>query len=290
MKSIIAVDLGGTKIRIGKVQANQITGRCSRAVPATDSAAVVVNEMIGAIETLCDGEVAAIGIGVPSVVDVERGIVYAVQNIPSWKEVHLKEILEKSFRVPVHVNNDANCFALGECHFGKGRQFRHIVGLTIGTGLGGGIIIDRRLYNGSNCGAGEIGMIPYKGQIIEYYCSGQFFARECGMSGEIVFERASAGDAEAIRAYENFGNEMAHAIVTALYAYDPQIIILGGSVSRAFEFFRKTMMEKVASSFAYQHALEKLIIEVSDLPDIALLGAAALHLDALEKSPNESSL
>ena len=284
MKSIIAVDLGGTKILAGKVIDNEITERSSRTVPVTDNDQIVVKEISGAIEPLFNSEVTAIGIGVPSVVDVDRGIVYTVQNIPSWKEVHLKNILENRFGVPVHVNNDANCFALGECYFGKGRSYRDIVGLTIGTGLGGGIILDRRLYSGSNCGAGEIGMIPYRGEIIEYFCSGQFFTRECGVSGEVVFERATAGDPHAVRAYENFAAEMAHAIVIALYAYDPQIIILGGSVSRAFPFFKKTMMEKIASIFAYQHALDRLVIEASDHPDIALLGAAALHLDALEKS------
>jgi len=283
--SIIAVDLGGTNLRVGKVQNNTVTQRCQRAVPATDSDEVVLKELIGAIETMFDSDVAAIGIGVPSVVDVEHGIVYDVQNIPSWKEVYLKEALERDFRVPVHVNNDANCFALGECHFGKGKEFRHIVGLTIGTGLGGGIIIDRRLYNGSNCGAGEIGTIPYKEQTIEYYCSGQFFTRECGVGGETVFERATAGDPTAIQAYETFGYEMAHAVMTALYAFDPQIVILGGSVSKAFRFFKKTMMEKLVASFAYQHALRRLVIEASELPDIALLGAAALHLDAIGGSP-----
>ena len=237
-----------------------------------------------------DNDAGAIGIGVPSVVDVERGIVYVVQNIPSWKEVHLKERLENVFRVPVHVNNDANCFALGECHFGKGRGFRHIVGLTIGTGLGSGVIIDRRLYSGSNCGAGEIGTIPYKEQTIEYYCSGQFFTREYGISGEILFGRANKGDETALRAYEAFGSELAHAILTVLYAYDPEILILGGSVSRAFRFFRQSLMKNLAASFAYQHALTRLVIETTELPDIALLGAAALHLDALEKSSHDASL
>lgn len=281
--AIIAVDLGGTSLRVGKVQNNAITRRTVRAVPTTDNDEVVLNELIGAIQTIFDKDVVAIGIGVPSVVDVDRGIVYTVQNIPSWKEVHLKEKLENKFHVTVHVNNDANCFALGECHFGKGRGFHHIVGLTIGTGLGGGIIIDRRLYNGSNCGAGEIGTIPYKEQTIEYYCSGQFFTRECGVSGEVVFERANAGDPAAIRAYENFGFEMGHALMVALYAYDPEIVILGGSVSRAFPFFKQTMMEKLTSTFAYQHALARLVVEMSELPEIALLGAAALHLDAMEK-------
>jgi glucokinase len=289
MKSIIAADLGGTKLRIGKVEGSSVRQQVERPVPSTDREELVLQEFIDAIRNIFDSDVEAIGIGVPSVVDVVKGIVYSVQNIPSWKEVHLKEILEKEFHVPVYVNNDANCFALGECHFGKGRGYRDIVGLTIGTGLGAGIIINRRLYNGSNCGAGEIGMIPYKGQIIEYYCSGQFFTRECGMSGQAVYERALSGDAAAVKAYESFGREMAFGIVTALYAYDPEIIIFGGSVSKAFSLFRKSMMETVASLFAYSHALERLVIETSGLSDTALMGAAALHLDALEKLPDESA-
>jgi glucokinase len=282
-RAMIGIDLGGTNMRVCNVQDNTIVRRHSRAVPNTDSDEVVLQEIIDAVKTVFDDEVAAIGIGVPSLVDVERGIVYAVTNIPSWKEVHLKERMEKVFPVPVHVNNDANCFALAECHFGKGREYRHIVGIVIGTGLGSGIIIDRRLYSGANCGAGEIGTIPYKGETVEYYCSGQFFTRELGVRGEVVFENATNGDAAAIQAYEKFGNEMAHAVMTALYAYDPEIIILGGSVSKAFPFWKNAMMKKMSSTFAYQHALQRLAIEVSDLPDIAVLGAAALHLDALEK-------
>ena len=284
MKSILAVDLGGTKIRLGKVSKDGVAEQLSRAVPVSDDSQVVVNELTNGIESLMSGDIIAIGIGVPSVVDVDRGIVYNVQNIPAWKEVHLKDILERQFSVPVHVNNDANCFVLGESYFGKGQNFRNIVGLTIGTGLGGGIIINRQLYSGWNCGAGEIGMIPYRGQILEYYCSGQFFVRECGMAGEQVFERANSGDPDAIRLYEEFGREMALAIVTALYAYDPEIIILGGSVSRAFRFFQQPMMERVASLFAYPHALARLTVENSELADVALLGAAALHLDAVEKN------
>lgn len=283
--SIIAVDLGGTKLRAGRIHANDIADTAQRPVPATDQEEVVLQELITAIRSLFDKTVAAIGIGVPSVVDVDRGIVYAVQNIPSWKEVHLKERLEKEFSVPVHVNNDANCFALGECHFGKGRGFRNIVGITLGTGLGAGIIIDRRLYSGTNCGAGEIGTIPYKEETIETYSSGQFFPKQYGVSGEVLFERAVAGNAEALQAYAAYGEELAQAMLIALYAYDPEIVILGGSVSRAFRFFHAAMMEQLTRLFAYQHALKRLVIEPSELADSPLMGAAALHLDALEKLP-----
>jgi glucokinase len=280
---ILAVDLGGTNLRVGKIQKQAIIDRVSRPVPVTDQPEVVLNALTDAIRSLFDQNVAAIGIGVPSVVDVDRGIVYDVTNIPSWKEVHLKDALEKSFNVPAYVNNDANCFALGEFHYGKGRGFRNMVGIILGTGLGSGIIIDRRLYSGTNCGAGEIGTIPHKDQTVEYYASGAFFARECGMSGEVVFEQARAGDPAALRAYDRFGAEVAHAVMIALYAYDPEIVIFGGSVSKAFSLFRNAMMEKLLSTFAYQHALKRLILETSELPDVAMLGAAGLYLDALEK-------
>jgi glucokinase len=281
--SIAAVDLGGTKILAGKIQNNTVAARAVRPVPATDSDEIVLQEIIIALRTVYGPDVAAIGIGVPSVVDVERGIVYAVQNIPSWEEVHLKDRLEKEFHIPVYVNNDANCFALGEYHYGKGRNYKDMVGMVLGTGLGAGIIIDGRLYNGSNCGAGEIGTIPYKGEMIESFASGQFFSRTCGVSGEIVFQRANSGDPAAIRAYEEYGRELAFAIQVALYAYDPEIIVLGGSVSKAFRLFEKSMRQELESSFAYQHALKRLVIEPSELPDVALFGAAGLHLDALEK-------
>ncbi len=281
--AIVGIDLGGTNIRSGKVRNDTIVKSYSSGISSQESEEVVVKEVISAIDKVFDAEIAGIGIGVPSLVDVEKGIVYAVQNIPSWKEVPLKEILEAHFKVPVYVNNDANCFALGECHFGKGRDFHHIIGITLGTGLGAGIIIDRRLYSGANCGAGEIGTIPYKEQTVEYYCSGQFFSRNYGVSGRVLYERAQKGDSNALHAFREFGNEMSHALMTALYAFDPEIVIFGGSVSQAFPFFEKAMRENLVS-FAYQHALERLVIDRSERPDIALLGGAALYLDSLAKA------
>ena len=144
-----------------------------------------------------DSSVVGIGCGVPSVVDVAEGIVFEVQNIPSWKEIHLKAALEDRFGVPAAVNNDANAFAVGEHVFGKGLDFRNLVGMTLGTGLGTGVIIEGRLYSGANCGAGEIGMMAHKGLTLEDYCSGQFFSREgtCVAGDESSTGRARAGEA-----------------------------------------------------------------------------------------------
>jgi glucokinase len=276
----IGVDLGGTHLRVGRVEAGAIAAHATRDTPSKASAEVVLEELCAAISEVLTPDTAAIGIGVPSVVDVERGIVYTVENIPSWQEVHLKEILEKRFGVPVNVNNDANCFAVGEFHFGQGRGFRHLVGLTLGTGLGAGVILNGHLYSGANCGAGEIGSMPYRGQTLEYYASGQVFPRDHGQNGAIIHARALKGDPEALKILSDFGEDFGQAMMTTLYAFDPEVIVLGGSVSKAFPFFEKSM-RKVLADFSYQRALQRLIVRVSEEPKIAILGAAALGLDAL---------
>ena len=121
-----------------------------------------------------------IGFCVPSMVDVDTGVVYSVANIPSWREVPLKDELERRYGVRSFINNDANAFAVGELHFGKGRGYRNLVGIVIGTGLGAGVVINGRLYSGANCGAGEIGNIAYRGSTLESWCSGTFLRRPAG--------------------------------------------------------------------------------------------------------------
>jgi len=198
-----------------------------------------------------------------------------VANISSWEEVHLKDVLQARFGVPVYVNNDANAFALGEYHFQKGRGIRHMIGMVVGTGLGAGVIINGQLYSGANCGAGELGAIPYRDRTFEYYASGQRFQRDHGESGAVLHARAQRGDPEALNIFSAFGLDFGQMMLATLYAYDPEMIVLGGSVSKAFPFFEASMRE-VLAQFAYKHALDRLQIRVSERPDIAILGAAAL--------------
>ncbi len=279
VQALVGVDLGGTNVRAGRVSGGEVTGRALHRVSGKAAEEVVLGEIFATIDEVMSAEVAGIGIGVPSVVDVDRGVVYAVENIPAWREVHLKDALESRYRCPAHVNNDANAFALGELHFGKGRGVRNMVGVTLGTGLGAGIIIEGRLYSGPNCGAGEIGSIPYRDSTIERWAAGPFFEREAGVGGEVVFERAQRSDPEALKLFESFGFELGHAVLTILYAYDPELIVFGGSIARAFAFFEGGMRQKL-KEFAYQHVLEKVVITPSETEDVAILGAAALCIDA----------
>jgi glucokinase len=227
-----------------------------------------------------DRSVKAIGIGVPSVVDTEAGVVYDVQNIPSWKEVPLRKWMEQRYGVPVIVNNDANCFALGEHYFGQGKGHASMIGLTIGTGLGAGVIIHHKLYAGANCGAGEFGMVGYLDRCYEYYACGQFFDNVYGVSGEAVFKRAAAGDAEALRMYGEMGTHLGNAIKTIMYTYDTDLIIFGGSVSKAYAYFSENMWARIRT-LVYPRSVERLQIRLSGLGHSGILGAAALYYDSI---------
>jgi len=189
----------------------------------------------------------------------------------------LKALLEKRYGVPVCVNNDANCFAVGEKYFGKAKSYKNIVGVTLGTGLGCGLIFNGKLYEGSNCGAGEFGNIPYLSHNIEYYCSGQFFSDEKKVKAVDIFHLAQKGDASALNLFTEYGYHLGEALKSILYAYDPEVVILGGSVSRSFDFFKDAMYQ-VLQGFAYSSVLANLKIDVSELENSAIFGAAALPL------------
>lgn len=280
--SILGVDLGGTNVRAGLVEKNRLVKVVSSPINNKGSEKEVLNQIFSVIDLLIQKNLKGIGVGVPSVLDLKRGILYDVQNIPSWKRVPLKAYLEKRYQIPAYINNDANCFAIGEKYFGKAKKYNHVVGLIVGTGLGAGVIANGKLYSGANCGAGEFGMIPYKDHNYEYYCCGQFFKNVHHISGKELYEKAKNQDPDALQIFSEFGTHFGEAIKTILYAADPEIIILGGSVSRAFQFFKRAMWESV-SQFAYSLTLKKIKIEVSKIRNIAILGAAALYYDALAK-------
>ena len=278
-EKIIGIDLGATNIRGAVVSNEQISEIVSRRIHVKGTEEEVLEDVYWLIDKVIDKEVKAIGIGVPSVVDVEKGIVYDVIHIPSWKEVHLKEILEKKYHIPVFVNNDANCFALGEHYFGKGKGVMDMVGLTIGTGLGAGIIVNNHLYAGKNCGAGEFGMVDYLDQNYEYYASGSFFQNVYGLNGEEVFKKAQAGDEASLKLYNELGAHLGNAVKIIMYTYDTGLIILGGSVQQAFDLFEKSMWERI-KTFGFPNSIEQLHIKTSELANSGILGAAALYFDS----------
>lgn len=275
LASIIGVDLGGTKLHVARTQGQHIASQSRQLYDANASAEIVLQTVIQGIERHLSPDVKGIGIGVPSVVDPKRGIVYEVANIPAWREVHLKDRIESHFNLPVKINNDVNCFSLGEYHYGNWHDIQDMVCMSLGTGMGVGLIIAGKLYAGQTCGAGELGELPYGDSKLENYCSGQFFSRYHNSNGNDVFNRASQGDAAALAIYRNFGEHLAQALSTVLLAYNPQVVVMGGSVSSAYPFFMESL-NAAMKKFPFQSLWKSTRLVQSQNPDTPVLGAAAL--------------
>jgi glucokinase len=271
----LGVDIGGTKVQAGVVQDGELIQEVRFETSASASKEQILAELVHSLGPLVTADVAGIGIGVPGLVDEENGIVHNVQNIPSWREVHLRQHLASHFATPVYLTNDANAFAVGEKMYGQGQPYANLVGLALGTGLGAGIIINHQVYSGTLSSAGEFGMIPYLDKTVEDYCSGKFFAQRTSRPGTEWHALAQQGDAEALAVYTEFGRHLGQALHIILYALSPEAIFLGGSVSRGYEFFRAGLYESLGA-FPFRQVTDRLVVGPSLIGNAAVLGAAAL--------------
>lgn len=277
MSERIGIDLGATNVRVGLVREGDLAEVREAPTPAGGTEEEVLGQIYALLDEMPMERIETIGAGVPSVVDPEAGVVYDVVNIPSWTEVPLGPLLEARYDTAAFVQNDANCFALAEYHYGAGGEASPMVGLIVGTGFAGGIVVGGELFSGRNCGAGEFGTAPYRETIYEHYCAGLFFEREYGLSGQEAFERAEAGDPAAQAMFDEMGTHLGRAIKSVLYAVDPAQIVMGGSVRHAYSHFEEAMWEEI-EDFAFPRALETLQFDLSELEDAGVLGAAALGI------------
>ncbi|MCM4160103.1 ROK family protein [Antarcticibacterium flavum] len=275
MEEVLGVDIGGTSLKTGRVKNGAVDGTFTIAVERAAASQKTLEDLYRCIEAVITENTTKIGIGVPAVVDPVTGIVYDVQNIPAWKKIALKDIIEDRFALPVTINNDANCFALGEKIYGQGRDFNNFIGLSLGTGIGMGIIINGHLYNGVLCGAGEVGMLPYKDGILEDYTGSFFFSSHYNATGEELFRLAAKGEKTGIEAFTEYGRHLGEAIKSILYLFSPEAVILEGAISNAFPYFINPVNDSL-KSFAYQKQLENFKLINSNLHHPGILGAAAL--------------
>jgi len=288
----LGVDIGGTKVHAGIVQGGKLLHEVRFETSAAAPKEQILAELAQHLAPLVEAEVAGIGIGVPGLVDEENGIVHNVQNIPAWREVHLKQYLARCFGKPVYLSNDANAFAVGEKLYGQGQPYANLVGLALGTGLGAGLIINHQLYSGTLSSAGEFGCIPYLDKTVEDYCSGKFFGQRTGRPGGEWHARAQRGEAEARALFAEFGWHLGQAIQLILFGLAPEAIFLGGSVSQSFAHFRGGLYESL-QAFPFQQVAARLVIAPSALGNAAVLGAAALcHMrqEVLAHPPNALAL
>lgn len=289
MKKVLGVDIGGTKIRFGVIDAKGAILYEEKIPTQFPLYPYLEEQVLRILKT--DPELEAIGIGTHGFVDPGNGrIIYATETLPGWTGTEVKEQLEKAAGKPVEVENDANCAALAEAKFGAAKNYSRVVCLTLGTGLGGGIIWDGKLLSGGpHGGAAEVGhMILHPNGALctcgrrgcfEQYVSGTGLRRRIAEAGldiapDELFKTAAA-DPVASRLVKEFTLDLALIISTLQAAFDMEVVVIGGGVSESAELWWSDLEQQLSPLL-----LNPLEIKVAQFEnDAGILGAALLVLD-----------
>ena len=272
---LLGIDIGGTTIHMGLIKGSVLV--VEKTVPSFDrkwSQKQTLDYLCDKIAGIITPEVERIGVGVPTLVDPAKGIAYQAVNIPSWDEVPIKDVLETRFGVPVSVNNDSNCFALGAAA-SREKAENILVGITLGTGVGVGVVVNGKLCDGSHCGVGEIGSLPYLEEDYEAYCSKKFFHAR-GHSPRSAAEAAESGNEDALALYREYGAHLGAFLSVVMYAYDPDCIVLGGGIARSYALFQESMWNALREKYPYTRTLESLRIQAMPEEEWSVIGAASL--------------
>ncbi len=305
-KTAIGIDFGGTTVKPGVVADGKIVARVpplrTQDHSGHDSLLAAIREAIEELRRQYP-EVAAVCAGLPGIVDSVNGRVWQLSNVPGWEDVALTSLLEEWTGLPAAIDNDANAMAYAEWLYGAGHEGVNLVCVTLGTGVGGGLILDGKLYRGSRLGAGEIGQMTIDpngppGQYgifgaLEKYVGNRQIAeraralyREAGLTKSLeecsplaLESSARAGDAIAQKSWEEIGFAIGITLCDIVWLLNPDRIVIGGGVGRAGEYvfgpIRHVIEERTMKIFH-----EDLTIVPAKLgKDAGMIGSAALALD-----------
>lgn len=253
---VIGIDLGGSAIKLGRFRED---GTCLQSLsvptPQPSTPEAVVEAMVKAIHSLEAREAKAIGVGTPGPVDAAGRIALVAINLAGWKDIPLADWLEAKTDLPTVMANDANCAGLGEAWLGAGRQFRNSIMLTLGTGVGGAIILDGKLFVGHQGAAGELGLITLNPDgpecnsgnrgSLEQYVSVQAIRRDTGLEPLELGKLAQAGDPEALEFWKSYGRNLGAGLASLIYVLTPEAVVIGGGVSASAEFFFPAVLAEI---------------------------------------------
>lgn len=285
---VLGIDLGGTAIKLGRFTQ---TGTCvqsfSIATPQPATPEAVLLAMVAAIAEIDpDHQAVAIGVGTPGPADATGRIARVAINLAGWQDVPLADWLEAKTGRPTIIANDANCAGLGEAWLGAGRSFRHLILLTLGTGVGGAIILDGKLFVGHHGTAGELGLITLNPEgppcnsgnrgSLEQYASVQAIRRRTGLEPEVLGAKARAGDPEALAFWQRYGQDLGAGLASLIYVLTPEAIVIGGGVSASAEFFFPALQAEIETRVlpSSREGLQLLPAELGN--QAGMVGAAKL--------------
>ena len=297
--SAIGVDLGGTKILAGVLGRDGVVNRReSRPTPVSsqDELLAALDEVV---ESLLDEDVAALGFGIPSTIDQRSGRAVASVHIP-LTDIDFRDRMAQRFDLPVGIDNDANAAAIGEWRLGAGRGASNIVLLTLGTGVGGGLILDGRPFRGSTGSGAELGhmVLDYGGDACGGSCTGHghFEAFAAGSSADEAAVRrygpgadarrlvaeAQGGDQDAIDDLAELGRRLGAGIASLVNIFNPELVIVGGGFAEAGDLIFAPAKKTLAVE-GLRPARDLVRIVPAELgPEAGMVGAALVGFEALD--------
>lgn len=305
----IGIDFGGTSVKTGVVHGSEIIDHAPPiATQDFNNPEEQIAAMVRAVEDLRSRHegIIAIGIGMPGFVDFEKGIVFNLTNVRGWENIPLRDLLSKATGLPVAADNDANCMAFAEWKLGAGKGYNHLVCASLGTGVGGGIIVNGSMARGARFGAGEIGQtsIDYQGRrghygnlgALEDYIGNQEITRDAlaayqaaGIAKDIedcspaaLSEAARHGDAIAIERWNLIGRMLATSLMNACWLLNPEALVIGGGVARAGDLVFNPVREHLLKQLSGPFKDDLAILPAAFGHEAGTIGAAALALEAVK--------
>lgn len=296
-KMQIGIDVGGTNIRAGLVSSDgKIISLTKRTITGHKQPSLFINFLTSLInETKKISPIKHVGLGIPGIVSAKDGIVFSSPHYPEWENFSIQKQLQSKIKIRVSIDNDANQIALGEAHFGAGKKLNSFLMLTLGTGIGGGIIINKKIFHGTNGFAGEFGHIVVVKDgnpcgcgsrgCLETYASQtglKHLSKKAGLSlknipdekvGHFLFEQAVGGNTKAKKIFEEFGTYLGIGIASLVNVTGIDNIVLGGGLSEAKKYFLASLKKSIRTH-TYKKTAEGIKIHFALLGDKAgILGA-----------------
>ncbi|MFC1870539.1 ROK family protein [Chloroflexota bacterium] len=318
---ILGIDLGGTKILTAVANTKGVMlSRDHSITPAKEGPDAVVKSVLESVSRVLDqahiatADLTAIGVGAPGLSNPETGLLFTSPNLPGWKDVPLRDIIEKELGRKAFLINDANAAAIGELYYGAGRGTRNFIYITVSTGIGGGIIIDGKIYTGSTGTAGELGHMVIDDDGPQCNCgnsgcwetlaSGTALARETRhrikegaatsilkyadgniekINAEAIQEAAQAGDKLANELIARAAYYLGVGLANLINIFNPEVIVIGGGLSNIGDTLLKPAF-KEAGHRAFKQSFQAVRFARAELGrNSGVLGAAAFALEKINE-------
>ncbi len=295
-QQVIGIDIGGTTISLGCFAAD---GTClesiSLATPQPATPEAIVNAIVNPIRVFQQNyNCRAIGVGMPGPTDATNRIARVGINLPDWTDIPLAQWLEEKTHLPTTLANDANSAAVGEAWLGAGKEIENFILLTLGTGVGGAIFLDGKLFTGSYGAAGELGLVTLypdgypcnsgnQGSL-EQYASIGAIRRLTGKEPLELGQLAAKGDRYALDFWQEYGKTLGAGIASLVYVLTPEAVILGGGISASAKYFFPATLAEIKRRVHPSSSVGLRLLKAKLGNNAGMIGAAKLAWNLLDNS------